>query len=493
MTPTSEELLVQIRNQITAYQMNVKSDNKAHRYNINDRAEAFTIPLLKLLFGWDHLQDLNKISPNFPGIDLGDYENRIAIQVTSDTSLEKVKGTITQFVSNTHYEHFDRLVVLMIQDRNSTYNQKIIDDLCQEKLRFNQNNDILDLSGLMQFIKSISVKDLKEVLILFQDETGFIEKSPASTPSEPAKHIFSAPSDPPFESGLLNLCEIGFPDTIYLGYWNFSKKSLASKKRNDRKLVQEALEKKNLKFAIDWVTIEKQIITFHDLRDNSIPLSKLVDEDTITELHPSEMYNNPFYRNSFVELLQRCLQQKLFHLGIKWQNQEKEYIFVPLKDEDTREIEWTDIKTGKRTVYKKILDLKDATKVYCHEHFAFSARFFEFTDKWFLSITPDWFYSASDGYSRAWYAIEDKRKYKKMVETNQSVSTHFRFTHSFLQSNNPKNTTQMNMFTDENQKSHSYEHLWIKDIEEVQHMPRLSDSEWRSFSGIASDDATTMF
>ena len=83
---TSEELLTQIRNQITAYQLNVKSDNKAHRYNINDRAEALPIPLFKLLFGWDELKDLNIDLVNFPGIDPGDDKNKIAIQVTSETT-----------------------------------------------------------------------------------------------------------------------------------------------------------------------------------------------------------------------------------------------------------------------------------------------------------------------------------------------------------------------------------------------------------------------
>ena len=40
MTIKNEELLTQIRIQITAYQMNISSDKKAHRYNINERAEA---------------------------------------------------------------------------------------------------------------------------------------------------------------------------------------------------------------------------------------------------------------------------------------------------------------------------------------------------------------------------------------------------------------------------------------------------------------------
>jgi hypothetical protein len=445
-----------------------------------------------LLFGWDDLQDLNKIKPNFPGIDLGDYQSRVAVQVTSDTSPEKVKGTVTQYVNRAYYEHFDRLVILMIQDRNQTYNQNTIDILCQGKLRFDQKNDVLDLSDLLRFIKDLPFKNLQEVLVLFQNETGLIEQSPAPVILEPTKVFFSAPSDPPFESGLLNLCEIGFPETVYMGYWNFSKKSLGSRKRNDRKLVQEALEKRQLKFPVDWVTIEKQIITFHDLRDSSVTLSKLVDEETVTDLHPSELYEDSFYRNSFVELLQRCLQQKLFHLGIRWQHEEKEYIFVPLKDEDAREIEWTDIRTGTRTVYRKIPDIKDSTKVYCHEHFAFQTRFYEFDGRWFLSITPDWFYSR-DGYSRAWYAIEDKRKYKKLVETNQSVSTHFRFVHSFILSNNPKTTTQMNMFTATNQNSRPYEYLWVTDIEEVKHMPRLPDADWRPLSVRESDDSETMF
>ncbi len=177
MKITSEELLNQIRNQITAYQMNVRSDNKAHRYNINDRAEAFTIPLFKLLFGLDKLKNLNTDQANFPGIDLGDFENRVAVQVTSEVNIGKVKDTLQKFVDQKYFDQFDRLIIFMIQEKQKSYSQKAIDRICEDKLDFAPHRDIIDLNDLMQFIKELSKKELEEVLTLFQDETGYIENT----------------------------------------------------------------------------------------------------------------------------------------------------------------------------------------------------------------------------------------------------------------------------------------------------------------------------
>jgi len=479
---TSEELLIQIRNQIAAYQLNVKSDNKAHRYNINDRAESFTIPLFKLLFKWNGLEDLNKKDANFPGIDLGDFDNRIAIQVTSDTSLEKVKSTAHQYIEREYYNQFNRLIIFMIQEKQSSYSQQSIDAICNNKFNFNAKDDIYDLSHLLQFAKSLSLDELEKILKLFQDETGFVENQPVNQKPISKNSLFSAPTDPPFEIGILNLLEIGFPETLFIAEWNFTKKQLGTRLRNDRKLIQEALEQKNLKFAADWVTNEKQIITFHDLGDELIPLAKIVDQGTVTELGTQEFYENPVYRNKFVELLQRCLQRKLYKLGIQWQNEEKEYIFVPVNEQDAiREIRWKGEKADTRTVYKKIPDLKDKTKTYCHEHFSFQSRFYEFDLSWYLAITPDWFYS-SDGYKRAWYAIEEKRKYKKLVEANQNVSTHVRFIHSFISTNNPQDNHQIDMFAASNSTPHTYDFLWIKSLQEIGHLPRLHDADWRPVS-----------
>lgn len=328
MKITSEELLTKIRNQITAYQMNVRSDNKAYRYNINDRAEAFTIPLFKILFDLDELRDLNSIQANFPGIDLGDLKNRVAVQVTSETGFSKVKDTLQKFVGRKYYDQFDQLIIFMIREKQIAYSKSVIDQICEGKLVFAPHKDIIDFNDLMKFIKGLSNKELEEVLSLFQGETGFVESLPAIDVLEDNSDLFSAVNNPPYEDGFVNLLEIGFPDALFIADWNFTKKQLGTRLRNDRKLVQEALEQQGLRFALDWVTTEKQIITFHDLGDNDIPLASIVDQGTVTKLGTDEFYENPVYRNKFVELLQRCLQQKLYRLGIQWQHDEKEYITI---------------------------------------------------------------------------------------------------------------------------------------------------------------------
>ena len=175
---TSEETITKIRNQITAYQLNVKSDNKANRYNINDRAESFTIPLFKLIFSWEELEDLNLKQKNFPGIDLGDYSKRVAVQVTSQTTLEKVKDTLTTFIENNLYQNFDRVVIFMIQVKQKNYNKSVISNICDGKVKFSVDEDIIDLTDLLNFIKGFSLKDLEVILRLFEDETGYVDSPP---------------------------------------------------------------------------------------------------------------------------------------------------------------------------------------------------------------------------------------------------------------------------------------------------------------------------
>ncbi len=478
MQISSEELLTQIRNQITAYQMNVRSDNKAHRYNINDRAEAFTIPLFKLIFGLDELRDLNIDQANFPGIDLGDFENRVAVQVTSETTLKKVKDTLETFVNKKYYKQFDRLIIFMIEEKQKSYSKDAIARIYENKFDFDPKRDIIGLNDLLKFIKGHQRPRLQRFLKLFQEETGYLESTPKVVVVDDYSDQFSAPNDPPYEDGFLNLIEIGFPDTLFIADWNFTKKQLGTSIRNDRKLVLKALDQQDLKFAVDWVTYERQIITFHNLGDDLLPLSSVVDKGTITSLGTDEFFENPAYRNKFVELLQRCLQQKLYHLGIHWQYYEKEYIFVPQNNERVREIRWTDVRPGTRTVYKQIPDLKDNTKAYCHEHFAFKTKFCEFDSVWYLAVKPDWFYS-TDGYQRHRFAIEDKRSYKKRVEANRNVSTHIRFIQSFISTNDPGNTNQMSLFAHSTGHPRIYEFLWIKGRLDVNGLPRLPDSEWR--------------
>lgn len=74
-------------------------------YDINRISEGTSAKLLNLLFGYA-LKDLNKIKPNYPGIDLGDQSAGIAFQVTSQASATKIMHSLQIFAEKDYVKAF---------------------------------------------------------------------------------------------------------------------------------------------------------------------------------------------------------------------------------------------------------------------------------------------------------------------------------------------------------------------------------------------------
>ena len=79
-----------IRDNLSFIQAKINNDTKLQLYDINKTAEDIFMHLLNLIYGWN-LQNANDTIINFPTIDLIDTTEKIAIQVSSDTSKKKVK------------------------------------------------------------------------------------------------------------------------------------------------------------------------------------------------------------------------------------------------------------------------------------------------------------------------------------------------------------------------------------------------------------------
>lgn len=80
-------------------QKQIKQDNDRKRYDINRQWEKIAQFILNIACGWD-LEDLNLIRPNFPGIDLGDLSRHIGVQVSTDSSPEKIHKTLKKIQNN---------------------------------------------------------------------------------------------------------------------------------------------------------------------------------------------------------------------------------------------------------------------------------------------------------------------------------------------------------------------------------------------------------
>jgi len=74
----------------------IRSSNAIDFYDINRVSEDVASKLLNLVYDLE-LDNLNRITPNYPGIDLGDTKNGIAFQVTSRKDTEKIRENLKTF------------------------------------------------------------------------------------------------------------------------------------------------------------------------------------------------------------------------------------------------------------------------------------------------------------------------------------------------------------------------------------------------------------
>lgn len=158
---------------LVSFSDNVRNDNAMGSLFINSIAEDISKPILSRLFNCYDLQNLNYITGrNYPAIDLGDKKRRISFQITSDSSLDKVRDTLEMFVQHKLYNDYDELYFYFIKDnKESSYkSQKIKQILSGTNFNFDVNQHILDNSDISKFIRERlidypdKIRDIYELL-----------------------------------------------------------------------------------------------------------------------------------------------------------------------------------------------------------------------------------------------------------------------------------------------------------------------------------------
>lgn len=95
----------------------VTLQNKSGFSDINKSAERLFIDILNVTYNLT-LRDMNEIQENYPAIDLGDYNKRICVQVTSESTNQKFRRTVEKFKEKKLDKDFDRIVFLIISNKN---------------------------------------------------------------------------------------------------------------------------------------------------------------------------------------------------------------------------------------------------------------------------------------------------------------------------------------------------------------------------------------
>lgn len=165
-----QDLLNNIIDKLTFVKSKVEVSTPLNLTDTNIISENFYRDLLNLVFSY-RLENINRIDPNAAAIDLGDFDNKICIQVTSTSSLAKTKKTVIKYIEKGLHEKFNRLIILNIVSKSRHQDPKVGNP---EKYELDTKNDIWDVSSLLKVIYDINdINKLKAISDFFDSQVKF--------------------------------------------------------------------------------------------------------------------------------------------------------------------------------------------------------------------------------------------------------------------------------------------------------------------------------
>ena len=419
------KVIDQFREELSALSREVEVSAAMGHFDVNKICEDVFCGIFRELYGFENLRNLNDDEKaNFPGIDLADDTARVAIQVTSDKSLDKIKGTLEKVIKHSLHESYDRIIIYVLTRKQGSYSQESVNKVSQGKVAIDVSSDVLDFTDLATKAASASPQVLKNVLDILG---AYMRGCDVGLSAED----FDPPAEPP-ETLYANLVELYFPQTLYIA--EILPEVFGSKKvKNQRKAVGKYVRSLGASVPSDFEVSGGRLITFHNLENNDNPFALLIDEGTVEPFAPSDYFTiDEDHERVFKSLLRFGLQQKLYKHRILWQHLEGLFIFLPLHEADNVRAEsWVGQKRSTRTVFERKFNRNDPHKVLSTKHLAFSVSFLVADEAWYMSITTDWFFSYGDEFKRSNFGDKLITGLKRM-EKNRSVFDQFRFLCSWL-------------------------------------------------------------
>lgn len=381
------------------------------------------------------LENLNASQrKNFPAIDLADFKNRVAFQITATSSLDKIKSTLETFGKHELNKQFDVIYVYIITEKKEQYNDDKLKGSIPEGFSFSTTDHVIDKDVILQKINAISATPkLQAIAKLYEHEFSEVQIEMRKQKFENG-YLNSEP-----EGICPNLVKIDFPDTLYKAELNIDEAGITErlntylssigkksiKKMKPGKLMNRALREINAR-ASDWVLFEKCLYTFRDLTKSDEPFRKIVDIGTITPLTCEEFYNrNEATNRVFKNLLRNTLTELCKQRGIEWFNQRGLFRFANSKPPATKQIKWKGKKESTKTVIFAMHNKKEGHLI-CYRHLAFRSSFLNFDQDWYLAINPTWSFTNPGGYRESRFESAYMSGIKRM-ENNNAVFNYFRF------------------------------------------------------------------
>lgn len=424
------EIENQLRDVVSRIVLQVELATSQGRTDINLALEDAFIPILRSIYNLPHLVNLNRKQKNFPGIDLGDDHDRVAFQLTSTTSLDKVKSTVRQFMDRAYYNTFDELYILMLTPKQASYSQTAVNELLNEQFAFNCKKHIIDLGDLLAMVGGLRLAAQERVLAEFKHILGEAD----------AFISFSSESIAAPIAITTNLQEIQLPGAVYVADLMIDDKAVAARAKAELGYKGMARSRKAVvKMALllngvdtdSWVYHDDKLFSFHDIELSG--LLSVVDPGSVERLEVSDLANSSEVDNINIlkQLLSAETREQLKHRQVRADPKGGFFFFGPTEEAQLeRQESWVGKRASVRRVYQVKHQKKDPSKVAHHQHLSFGLTFTKLGDTWYAQIVPSWYFSYNGFRQSHWH--DELLSNQKRLEHNSSVRNTVRFVAYFL-------------------------------------------------------------
>lgn len=166
-----KDIYDKIVHELSVYANDIEAKAENNLLDDNVFSEDFIKGLLNICMGWN-LINLNTDKNRFPGIDLGDKERRIGVQVTSTKTSKKISDSLDKIVSNNVDMNYNEIYFFILGRKQDSYS---VDFTKYETLDCSENNiwDVSDIIAWCAHYDSIHIEQVWNIIkreIVMEDE-----------------------------------------------------------------------------------------------------------------------------------------------------------------------------------------------------------------------------------------------------------------------------------------------------------------------------------
>ncbi|MBQ3163824.1 MAG: SMEK domain-containing protein [Lachnospiraceae bacterium] len=161
------EIIKEIIDLLSREKLNIQSQCKIGLFDDNKYWENIIRNLLNAIYGYE-LVNLNQEKTNYPGIDLGDAEIGLGIQITETKTSAKVTRSLDKVLENEVYLKYPKFSMFILGDKQQTYTVDMAK--YQGKINFCPESDILDFQDLISAINEMNREEMQDILDYLRSE-----------------------------------------------------------------------------------------------------------------------------------------------------------------------------------------------------------------------------------------------------------------------------------------------------------------------------------